>query len=122
MLSLFFVLLAGLPVLSTATPHMSKLEPAPVLTPQPLNITTLTANANKESIFECWSVADLKVSAEPGVQGALIARLAPGAALNLFNIPARFDGGLHNAPVIQWVSLLTPYHFPRSASLTRTCN
>ncbi len=101
MLVSYLVLLAGLPVISTATPHTSKHEPAPVFTPQPLNVTTLTANANKESIFECWSVADLKVSAEPGVQGALVARLTPGAALNLFNIPARFDGGLHNAPVIQ---------------------
>lgn len=101
MLPVSFVLLAALPFLSTATQHTPELEPPPVLTPQPLNITILTGNANKASIFECWSVADLKVSATPGIQGALIASLTPGTALNLFSIPARFDGGLHNAPVIQ---------------------
>ncbi|KAI4119295.1 MAG: hypothetical protein LQ345_000764 [Seirophora villosa] len=103
------LLLTLLPVFSTATKkttqthssHEFELQPPPVLTPQPLNITTLTGNAARESIFECWSVSDLRVSTVPGIQGALVGSLAPGSALNYFNIPAKFDGGLHNAPVIQ---------------------
>ncbi|KAI4176785.1 MAG: hypothetical protein LQ348_005939, partial [Seirophora lacunosa] len=109
--SIFLLLTLLLPVLSTTTEkttqthssHEPELQPPPVLTPQPLNITTLTANAARESIFECWSVSDLRVSTVPGIQGALVGSLAPGSALNYFNIPAKFDGGLHNAPVIQWV-------------------
>ncbi|KAL8995090.1 MAG: hypothetical protein Q9188_006892, partial [Gyalolechia gomerana] len=97
-----------LPLLSTATasPHGGppNLKSPPVLTPKPLNVTTITANAQRESVLQCWSVANLSVSSEPGVQGALVANLLPASsAVNLFDIPARFDGGLHNAPVVQYV-------------------
>lgn len=85
-----------LPILATSNP-----KAPPVITPQSLNITVLTANANKESILECWTLADLQVSTAPGTQGALIGKLAPGSALNYFHFPPRFDGGLHNAPVVQ---------------------
>ncbi|KAL8678938.1 MAG: hypothetical protein Q9186_004754 [Xanthomendoza sp. 1 TL-2023] len=100
-------LLASLPtyLCASITPPNTAptFKPPPKLTPQPLNITTLTGNAKNESIIECWSVANLAVSTTPGIQGALVATLAKPNALNFFNIPAKFDGGLHNAPVVQWV-------------------
>ena len=76
-------------------------ETAPALVPQALNITTLTADEKKESILECWSLAQLAVSNTPGIQGALVASLAAPNKLNFFDIPPKFDGGLHNAPVVQ---------------------
>ncbi|KAI4172655.1 MAG: hypothetical protein LQ343_003395 [Gyalolechia ehrenbergii] len=92
---------------ATASPNGGgppKLKSPPVLTPRPLNVTTITANAQRESVLQCWSVANLSVSNEPGVQGALVANLLPApSAVNLFDIPAKFDGGLHNAPVVQYV-------------------
>ncbi|KAL8735403.1 MAG: hypothetical protein Q9166_000948 [cf. Caloplaca sp. 2 TL-2023] len=98
-----FLLASILPFFCTAVPNSHPLQPPPKLQPQPLNITTLTGNAKNESVIECWSVANLAVSNTPGIQGALVGSLAKPNALNFFNIPARFDGGLHNAPVVQWV-------------------
>ncbi|KAI4249799.1 MAG: hypothetical protein L6R40_000588 [Gallowayella cf. fulva] len=101
LISIPTVLCANIPITDAAT--TDSLKPPPKLTPQPLNITTLTGNSKKESVIECWSVADLALSSTPGIQGALVASLAKPNALNFFNIPAKFDGGLHNAPVVQWV-------------------
>ncbi|KAL8800034.1 MAG: hypothetical protein Q9200_007371, partial [Gallowayella weberi] len=107
MISTVIFFLASLPIILCAslpdTATTNTLKPPPKLTPQPLNITTLTGNAKNESVIECWSVANLAVSTTPGIQGALVASLAKPNALNFFNIPAKFDGGLHNAPVVQWV-------------------
>ena len=74
---------------------------ATILGPQPLNITTLTGNAQNESVFECWQVADLTVSDTPGIQGALFTNLGTPRTFNYVNIPPKFDGGLHNAPAVQ---------------------
>ena len=95
-----FTALAGILLSASARPHGGEDKPAP-LTPQGLNITTLAANAKRESTIECWTIADLAVSSTPGIQGALVAPLATPKALNYFTIPGKFDGGLHNAPVVQ---------------------
>ncbi|KAL9599317.1 MAG: hypothetical protein Q9219_003944 [cf. Caloplaca sp. 3 TL-2023] len=101
---LSFILTILLPILSTAHPGPPKPTSTPIaLVPQPLNVTTITANAQKKSVLECWSVSPLQISATPGIQGALLGRLAAPSALNYFVIPAGFQGGLHNAPVVQWV-------------------
>ncbi|KAL8804120.1 MAG: hypothetical protein Q9182_002753 [Xanthomendoza sp. 2 TL-2023] len=98
------LLFTSLPLILTASlPDTATFHPPPKLTPQPLNITTLTNTPTHESTIECWSIAPLTVSTTPGIQGALIAPLATPSALNFFTIPAKFDGGLHNAPVVQWV-------------------
>ena len=113
-------LLLALPLLGYALPtndQPAESRPAP-LQPQGLNITTLTANAKKESVIECWKVADLAVSDTPGIQGALVAPLAAPTKLNYFTIPPKFDGGLHNAPVVQCVS---PFPFPAIPSTTSQC-
>ena len=68
-----------------------------------LNITTLAGNSRNESVIECWTVATLSVSNTPGIQGALIGNPGNPSAINYFNIPAQLNGGLHNAPVVQWV-------------------
>ncbi|CAL8580050.1 hypothetical protein XPA_005784 [Xanthoria parietina] len=104
MISSGFLLASIIPLLCAAAPTPnSSLKPSPKPQPQPLNITTITGNAHNESALECWSVADLVVSATPGTQGALVASLAEPKALSFINIPAKFDGGLHNAPAVQWV-------------------
>lgn len=93
-----FLITAFLPWLTLAAPQ----QPAPQQsTPAPLNITTLATNDLNETIIECWSVADLQISNTPGIQGALLGSLGTSSGVNYFNIPARFDGGLHNAPVVQ---------------------
>ena len=82
---------------STRNPH----EPIRKFTPPHLNITTLAGNRRNESVIECWTVATLSVSNTPGIQGALLGQLGNPSAVNYFNIPAQFNGGLHNAPVVQ---------------------
>ena len=89
------------PLLRATAPTSHPFKPPPNLQPQPLNITTLAGNAQNESVIECWSVANLVVSETEGIKGALVTSLSKPTALNFFNIPARFDGGLHNAPVVQ---------------------
>ena len=81
-------------------PPDDKNHPAP-LVPQPLNLTTLTGNAKKESVIECWSITPLTVSDTPGIQGALVGNLGTPSKLTYFDIPPKFDGGLHNAPAVQ---------------------
>ena len=93
-----FLSVALLSMPSLATPKRPAPQPS---TPQPLNVTTLAANDLNQSTIECWSVADLQISNTPGIQGALLASLGTSNGVNYFNIPANFDGGLHNAPVVQ---------------------
>ncbi|KAL8817619.1 MAG: hypothetical protein Q9191_008112 [Dirinaria sp. TL-2023a] len=95
-----FFLAALLPWSNLAAPH----QPAPQQsTSEPLNITTIAANDRNESTIECWSVAELQISNTPGIQGALLGSLGTSSGVNYFNIPAGLDGGLHNAPVVQYV-------------------
>ena len=79
--------------------------------PKALNITTISANAQKESTLECWQLnAPLNASATPGTSGSLFAQLGKTGATSYGLIPAEFNGGLHNAPVVQSVSP-SPFHF-----------
>ena len=69
--------------------------------PKTLNITTIAANARKESVIECWQLtAPLVASAAAGTSGAIFAQLGQTGATSYGLIPAQFDGGLHNAPVV----------------------
>ena len=81
--------------------------------PKTLNITTIATNAQKESVIECWElIAPFVASAAAGISGAIFAQLGETGATSYGLIPAEFDGGLHNAPVVQWVSpyLHQPHH------------
>ncbi|KAF7502496.1 hypothetical protein GJ744_005653 [Endocarpon pusillum] len=73
--------------------------------PRTLNITTIAANPQKQSVLECWRLtAPLLESSVPGTSGAVFAQLGQGNATSYGLIPPRFNGGLHNAPAIQWVA------------------
>ena len=75
--------------------------------PKTLNITTIAANPQKQSILECWRLnAPLLESSVPGTSGSVFAQLGQGNATSYGLIPPHFDGGLHNAPAIQWVWIL----------------
>jgi hypothetical protein len=66
-----------------------------------LNITAISAS-DDASILECWELSSPFVtSSEPGVAGAAFAQLGDGGAVSYAIIPPDFDGGMHNAPVVQ---------------------
>ena len=70
--------------------------------PKTVNITTIAANAQKESTLECWQLAaPLIASSAAGTAGAVFAQLGQTAATSWGIVPANFDGGLHNAPAVQ---------------------
>ena len=95
----FFVLLLNLRFLLQATPITA--TPA---NPKTLNITTIAANSQKESVIECWQLAaPFIASAAAGTAGAIFSQLGETGATSYGLIPAQFDGGMHNAPVVQWV-------------------
>lgn len=75
-----------------------------------LNITTLAARNNR-STLECWALEpDFAVSTESGTAGSKSLSLGPigGSSNSSYSvIPAKFDGGRHNAPALQYV-----YPFP----------
>ncbi|MCJ1460423.1 hypothetical protein MMC28_010805 [Mycoblastus sanguinarius] len=76
-------------------------------TPKSLNVTTISANAQKESILECWQLtAPFVASAAAGTSGSVFAQLGETGATSYGLIPAEFDGGVHNAPVVQWVAFI----------------
>ncbi|KAL2046917.1 hypothetical protein N7G274_000935 [Stereocaulon virgatum] len=76
-------------------------------TPRFLNITSISANAQKESVIECWQLAaPFIASAAAGTAGALFAQLGKAGATSFGLLPAEFDGGLHNAPVVQYVAFI----------------
>lgn len=88
------------------------------LAPSYLNITTVTA-ANGLSALECWQLsAPLTQSSTPGTSGALTTQLGESGASSFTSIPPHFDGGLHNAPAVQYVLSSYLYTFmPTSRSL-----
>ena len=95
----FIILLLNLRFLLQATPTT-----ASAAAPKTLNITTIAANAQKESVIECWQLtAPFIASAVAGTSGAIFAQLGETGATSYGLIPAEFDGGMHNAPVVQWV-------------------
>ena len=70
--------------------------------PKTVNITTIAANAQKESTLECWQLeAPLVASAAAGTAGAVFAQLGETTKTSWGIIPGKFDGGLHNAPAVQ---------------------
>ncbi|KAL9582109.1 MAG: hypothetical protein Q9212_003490 [Teloschistes hypoglaucus] len=78
---------------------------AALSTPTTLNLTTIAANARNESVLECWQlIAPFSVSNVPGTAGSATAQLGQAQSLSYTLIPPRFDGGLHNAPVVQYVA------------------
>ncbi|KAL9599259.1 MAG: hypothetical protein Q9219_003961 [cf. Caloplaca sp. 3 TL-2023] len=73
--------------------------------PETLNVTTIATNAQKESTLECWQVtAPFVESTEPGTAGSATAQLGQTKRLSYTLIPPHFDGGLHNAPAVQYVA------------------
>ncbi|KAI1382131.1 hypothetical protein F4677DRAFT_400981 [Hypoxylon crocopeplum] len=68
-----------------------------------LNLTTLTGRDNV-SVLECWQLTTPFVTSNvPGVTGTQTLELGDLANATYTVIPPRFDGGLHNAPVKQYV-------------------
>ena len=111
----FILLLLNLKFLLQTTPAA-----ATATDPKTLNITTIAANAQKESVIECWQLtAPFIASAAAGTSGAIFAQLGETGATSYGLIPAQFDGGLHNAPVVQWVSF---YLHPASSASYYNCS
>lgn len=82
--------------------HATIATTATVATPKTVNITTIATNAQKESTLECWQLdAPLVPSAAAGTAGAVFAQLGETGATSWGIVPARFNGGLHNAPAVQ---------------------
>ena len=101
----FIILLLNLRFLLQITSTAATATP-----PKTLNITTIAANAQKESIIECWQLtAPFITSAAAGTSGASFAQLGETGATSYGLIPAEFNGGLHNAPVVQWVAARYPH-------------
>ncbi|KAM0794798.1 hypothetical protein BDR22DRAFT_814553 [Usnea florida] len=75
--------------------------------PSRLNITTIGA-ANGKSTLECWQLsAPLVPSNQPGVVGSAVAQLGEAGATSYTLLPPQYDGGLHNAPAVQWVVFIS---------------
>ena len=72
--------------------------------PSHLNISVITA-ANDKSTFECWQLsAPFVQSSQVGTSGAAVAQLGDVDTASYTLIPPQFDGGLHNAPVVQYAT------------------
>lgn len=111
----FIFLLLNLKSLFNANPTT-----ATATDPKTLNITTIAANAQKESIIECWQLtAPFIASAAAGTLGAIFAQLGESGATSYGLIPAEFDGGMHNAPVVQWAF---PCFFTALSAFCSICN
>ncbi|KAL8765464.1 MAG: hypothetical protein Q9194_006558, partial [Teloschistes cf. exilis] len=73
-------------------------------TPKHLTITAISAKDGASTI-ECWKLdAPFAISSGAGVTGAAFTQLGTIENLSYAVIPPRFDGGLHNAPVVQYVA------------------
>lgn len=85
------------------------------------NVTALSAR-NSLSTLECWALEpSFKVSTESGTAGSKSLNLGPigGTANSTYGvIPAKFNGGRHNAPTAQYVVYC--YHFFSSFLLVRS--
>lgn len=72
-------------------------------TPTYLNLTALSASDGLSNL-ECWQLsAPFVVSHEAGTSGAAIEQLGDLANASFSVLPARFNGGLHRAPAVQYV-------------------
>lgn len=71
--------------------------------PSYLNLTAISA-ANGESTLECWQLSTpFTVSNQAGTSGTAIDHLGDVANATFTILPARFNGGAHNAPSVQYV-------------------
>lgn len=105
--SMLLVLLLQFSLLSLSPiPTMATTAPAPgapPLAPQHLNLTAISAK-DGASILECWQLkAPLITSSEPGTVGAASTLLGATQNTTYSILPPKFDGGLHNAPAVQYV-------------------
>jgi hypothetical protein len=81
-----------------------------------LNATYLTAPAlittpQNTTTIQCWRLtAPFTRSARPGIIGAQTLSVANVTDISYIITPPRFDGGLHNAPVAQYVHFSLPHH------------
>jgi len=95
---------------SISTTAISKTTiPSPCLSPSYLRATALTTNpSTNTSIFQCWQFASpFNSSSVPGIAGSLALNLDISKELTYTVIPPNFDGGLHNAPVLQYVFFIS---------------
>ncbi|KAI1432029.1 hypothetical protein GGR50DRAFT_633769 [Xylaria sp. CBS 124048] len=68
-----------------------------------LNVTAIGAR-HGSSTLECWQLDNpFVVSDEPGTAGSAQVTLGEVANISYSLLPAKFDGGVHNAPHNQWV-------------------
>ena len=68
------------------------------------NLTAISA-AGGNSTIECWQLSEpLTSSSDAGTSGTVIQRLGDVSNATYTVLPAKFDGGLHRAPVAQYVS------------------
>ncbi|KAI9834670.1 MAG: hypothetical protein M1826_000072 [Phylliscum demangeonii] len=75
--------------------------------PSYLRLTALSA-AKRQSTLECWQLTrPFLVSSTAGISGAAVAQLGATESASYGVLPAHFDGGLHRAPVVQYVVILS---------------
>ncbi|KAF6218246.1 hypothetical protein HO133_006208 [Letharia lupina] len=110
------VTLANLSAFIVSASTLPKTPPAP----SRLNITTIAA-ANDKSTLECWQLsAPFVQSSQAGTSGAVIAQLGETGATSYSLIPSQFDGGFHNAPVVQYVAFTSGLAIVSLPNSTRT--
>jgi len=69
--------------------------------PENLQLTAISAKDGASTI-ECWKLAaPFVVLSQTGVTGVAFAQLGKAGNVSYAIIPAKYDGGLHNAPQIQ---------------------
>ncbi|KAL8902574.1 MAG: hypothetical protein Q9207_004575 [Kuettlingeria erythrocarpa] len=74
--------------------------------PDHLTVTAISAK-NGVSTIERWQLASpFKTSSEAGVSGVSFAQLGQAGNASYAVIPPHFEGGLHNAPALQYVAFL----------------
>lgn len=79
-----------------------------IAAPSFLNLTAISV-ANGESTLECWQLSDpFAVSNQAGTAGAAVKQLGNVTNATYSILPAKFDGGLHRAPAVQYAFLPVP--------------
>ncbi|MCJ1263281.1 hypothetical protein MMC22_003151 [Lobaria immixta] len=75
--------------------------------PSFLNLTAISAT-NGESTLECWQLSDqFTMSSQAGTAGTAIKQLGNVTNATYTILPAKFDGGAHRAPAVQYVAFLS---------------
>ena len=78
-----------------------------------LLITALVTTSRNESALQCWQLSQpFQASSTAGTTGALTLGLGGISNYTYSILPPRFDGGLHNAPAIQYVILSYSLELP----------